>query len=39
MESGVLATRNGEQKGLHAQESHKALLGINDWVWDMCLLF
>ena len=28
MEFGVSATRNGEQKGLHAQESHRALLSI-----------
>ena len=28
MEDGVLPTRNGELKGLHAQDPHKALLGI-----------
>jgi len=28
MENGVLPTRNGELKGLHAQDPHKALLGI-----------
>ena len=28
MEVGVLPTRNGGQKNLHAQEPHRALLGI-----------
>ena len=29
MEAGVLPTRNGGQKVLHAQESHRALHGIS----------
>ena len=32
MEAGVLPTRNGGQKGLFAQEPHRALLGINSSV-------
>ena len=34
METGVLAIRNGGQKGLCAQESHRALLSIKvTWLW------
>ena len=36
MEARVLATRNGGQKGLHAQESNRVLLSIKwraNW-WD-----
>ena len=29
MEAGVLPTRNGGQKGFHAQEPHRVLLGFN----------
>ena len=28
MEAGLLRIRNGGQKGLHAQEPHRALLGF-----------
>ena len=28
IEAGVMPTRNGRQKGLHVQESHRALLSI-----------
>ena len=31
MEPGVLPKRNGGQKGLHAQEPHRALLSLSRW--------
>ena len=36
MEAEVLLIRNGRQKSLHAQESHRALLGIT-WFSFWCL--